>query len=46
MKRKKKADNKMKIFMYCRVGNPDQILSEHKKDTPVIVQRDKKVLIS
>ena len=45
-RKKKKLNNKMKIFMYCRVGTPEQIVTQDRKNETFIVQKDKKVLIS
>ena len=32
--------------MYCRVGTPEQIVTQDRKNETFIVQKDKKVLIS
>ena len=31
-RKKKKPNNKMKIFMYCRVGTPEQIVTQDRKN--------------
>ena len=41
-RKKKKPNNKMKIFMYCRVGTPEQIVTQDRKKETFIVQKDKK----
>ena len=45
-RKKKKFQNKMKVVMYCRVGTPEQLLPDDRKKETLIVQKNKKVLIS
>lgn len=45
-RKKKKVQNKMKVVMYCRVGTSEQLLPDDRKKEPLIVQKNKKALIS
>ena len=45
-RKKKKFQNKMKVVMYCRVGTPEQLLPDDRKKETLIVQKNKKALIS
>ena len=45
-RKKKKFQNKMKVVMYCRVDTAEQLLSDDRKKETLIVQKNKKALIS
>ena len=45
-RKKKKMQNKMRVVMYCRVGTPEKLSSSDIKNETLIVQKDKKALIS
>lgn len=45
-RKKKKMQNKMRVVMYCRVGTPEQLSPADIKKEPLIVQKNKKALIS
>ena len=45
-RKKKKFQNKMKVVMYCRVATAEQLLPDDRKKETLIVQKNKKTLIS
>ena len=45
-RKKKKMQNKIRVVMYCRVGTQEKLLPADIKNETLIVQKDKKALIS
>lgn len=45
-KKKKKTQVKYRAVLYCRVGTPEQLSHIDTKKVPLVVQKDKKVLMS
>lgn len=45
-RKKKKTQEKYRAVMYCRVGTAEQLSPDDRKKEPLIVQKNKKALIS